>query len=227
MTIEPIQLPNQEYYYRDTYICTVDLDQKSKHNFTGDNGKEFTLFIPATQVKNHRLAHPNYATIETATLGSQFKKGDGLVTLHFTFEDEAFRPKVYYNQDGTDYFKVQNVDVIAGVVNEKLIPREGILFCKPVTGKLLNTQLEMLDKYAGKRRDIAIVDNVWEGCTKYRKGDYLILNKGADYYFDWQGTEYMKVDTYFDDVLAKVDSEQWRVDEERLHATHGEITELY
>lgn len=224
--IELIDTSKQPYYFRDTYVCTTDQDQKNKHNFIGDNGEELSLFVVSSEVKNHRLAHPNYGVIAEATPNSQFKVGDGLITNHFTFQDEAFKPKVFYSKDGIDYYKVINLDIIAGVVNNELVLREGVMFCEPIYGDLIETTLYAGSEYHGKRRDIAKVVQVWEGCTNYKVGDYILLNKGADYYFDWKGKEYMKVDTYFDDVLGKSANPNMRILQERLHATHGETIQI-
>lgn len=210
------------YYFRDTYFCTVDLDQKKTHKFIGDNGKEFVLFIASESIQDHKYAHPNTGEIAFATEGAQFPVGTSILTTHFAFQDETFKSKGIFKESDVEYFKAVNLDIIAGIVDGELVPREGNLLCKPVLGKLVDTTVETTGKYEGKRRDIALVQKIWEGCTDYKVGDYVLLNKGGDYYFNHAGEEWMKVDTYFDDVFAIVDSPEWRIDEERLHAVHGE-----
>ncbi len=238
--MQPIQPSNQPYYFKDVYHVVCDQEQKNKHTFKAGKGfnaeqqmfygetgvEEYTLFIVSSEVKNHRLAHPNFGIITSATPNSQFKIGDGLLTNHFTFQDESFKPKIYFTKGETDYYKVINLDIIAGVVEGKLTPREGVMFCEPIIGDLIETSLFAGSEYHGKRRDIARVTEVWEGCTDYKAGDIIVLNKGADYYFDWEGKEYMKVDTYFDDVLGLSETEDIRILEERLHATHGETIQI-
>lgn len=228
--IKPLitQRQKDEYYYKDTYLCKVDMDQKRTHKFKGENGEEFKLFIPIERVLNHRLAHPNYGVIATATEGCQFKPGTELIVRHFTFEDEGRRPLIFYtDEQGVDYYKAQNFDVMFGIVDGELVCREGVLLCEGVEGKLVDTELEVLREHEGRRRDIAKVLKVWEGCTEYQVGDYVLLERGADYAFTHEGVEYLKVDHYFNDVLAVVDSPEWRIQETRLHVTdHGEKREF-
>lgn len=215
-----------KYYDKDQYIVTVDLEQKKKKTLTGANGEYINLIIKVDTNQNHRISHPNYATVESTSENTQFRKGDTIICNHFTFEDANREAKIYYSKDDVDYFKVTNLDLMFGVVNNELVCREGILLCEGVNGKLLDTSLEMLDDYDGRRRDIAKVLKVWDGCEEYKVGDYVILAKGGDYEFEHDKVNYLKVDTYFDDVLAICDSVDYRLTEIRQHAKHNEVKQL-
>ena len=170
--VRPLTPPTHiaKYYYRDTYVCTVDMEQKTKHSFKGENGEKFELYLDNKQVKNHRIAHPNLATITAVTKDCQFKVGDGLIVRHFTFEDDGFKPLIYFKDGNVDYYKATNFDVMFGIVDGEIICREGILLCEAVKDKLYQTDLELPVEYSGDRRDIAKVIKVWDGCTEFKVG---------------------------------------------------------
>ena len=218
---------NNSFWDKSSYLCSVDLEHKKKHYFKGDNGETFMLFLPMEEVANHRIAQANYGIIEYASLNSQFKVGDGLLVRHFTFENEDRKPNITCNYKNTDLFKVNNIDVMFGVVDGELIPREGVLLCEGIEGKFLDTELELYGDFIGKRRDVARVIKVWDGCEEFKVGDIVFLAKGGDYLFEWKGVEYTKVDYYFNDVIAIVPSEEWYSQELRLHAKdHTEIKQI-
>lgn len=213
---------NKDYYTRDRYIVTVDMEQKKKLSLKGKDGEDVDLTIRTDLNSNHRISHPNYATITATSKDCQFKVGTEVICNHFAFEDGDRKSKVLYSKDGVDYFSLENLDLMFAVIGGKLTPREGVLLCEPVDGKLIDTELEVLRDYEGHRRDIAKILDVWDGCKDYVAGEYVILAKGGDYLFDHNGKEYIKVDTYFDDDLAVVESPEWRLTEVREHAKHNE-----
>ena len=137
------------------------------------------LFLPMEEVANHRIAQANYGIIEYASPNSQFKVGDGLLVRHFTFENEDRKPNITCNYKNTDLFKVNNIDVMFGVVDGELIPREGVLLCEGIEGKFLDTELELYGDFIGKRRDVARVIKVWDGCEEFKVGDIVFLAKGG------------------------------------------------
>ena len=196
---------------RHKYICTVDREHRFKHEFEGDNGETYKLFLPTWLSADHRRAHPNIGTVQYASEGAQFKPGQMLFVRHFTFEDHEGNPLHFHVEDGVEYYRVHNWEVMAAIDGDKLIPREGILLCSAIREKLYDTFLELPPELDDYRRDIARVEQVWDGCTEYKEGDYVILAKGGDYPFDFNKREYLKVDTYSNDVIAKVDSTEWRL----------------
>lgn len=215
---------SNDYWNKATYLCSVDLEQKKNHTFKGDNGATFTLFLPMDDVSNHRVARPNYGTIEHVSGESEFNVGDGLIVRHFSFENEDRTPNIFMNHNGLDLYKVNNFDVMFGVRGDELIPRKGVLLCEGISGNLFNTTLELAGELTGKRRDLAKVLKTWEGCTEFKEGDIILLAKGGDYLFQWEGKEYTKVDHYFNDVIAIVPSEDWYTEELRTHSKdHNQI----
>lgn len=226
MKVKSVQLKTtNNYLYKDSYICSTDIEQKRSHNFTGDDGQKYSFYIPKGVIKNHRLAHPNYGRIVYSPEDAQFPVGTDIIVRHFTFENTSFEKQVLFEEDGEEYYKVTNFDLLFGIINDELIPREGVLLCEHVEGKLVNTSLQVTADLEGNRRDIAKVIKTWEGCTEYTVGDYVLLAKGGDYEFTFNEKPYLKVDHYLNDVIAVVDSPEWRVDEIRKHANdHNEVT---
>jgi hypothetical protein len=223
-----IPITNEKDFWTEaTYLVTVDLNQKRKKEIATEGGDKVKLTILTEFISNHRLKHPNYAKIVSTSGKAQFKAGEGLICNHFAFEDVENNSKHIYEKDRVKYYRVTNFDVMFGVVNGELIPREGVLLCEGVEDKLVNTNLHMTGDYVGKRRDIAKVIKTWEGCTNYEVGDYVLLEKGGDYLFEHNGKEYTKVDTYNADVLAIVDTPEVRIDEIRIHVkTHDDLVQI-
>lgn len=200
----------KDYLYRDAYLCTVDREHRHKHEFKGEDGKDYLLYLPKDKSNDHREKHPNIGTVASATPGAQFPVGTTVLCKHFTFEEQDNTPRIFYEKDGEIYYRAFNFHVMFAIEGNDLVPREGILLCEPIMDKLYDTTLELSGDNVDYRRDIAKVIKVWEGCTDYEVGDYVLLNKGGDYPFDFNGKEYLKVDTYFNDVIAVVDSKEVR-----------------
>lgn len=205
----------KEYPLRDGYLCTVDREHRHTHEFKGDNGETFTLFLPKDKSNDHREKHPNIGKVESKTNGAQFEVGDELLCKHFTFEQEDNTPKVFYEEDGVEYYRVFNRDVMFAIRGEELIPREGILLCEPIKDKLYESTLELAPVDVDYRRDVVKVLKVWDGCEEYKPGDFIMLAKGGDYPFTHKGKEYVKVDHYFGDVIAIVGDSNHRIKEIR------------
>lgn len=206
------------FWDEDIYICTTDIDQKKKKIIKGEGGKDLELYIGSDKNRNNRVSHPNYGTIVTTSKDAEFKKGDGVLVTHFTFENEAREKNVLFKQDGTEYFKVDNFQLMFGVVDGELIPRKYKLLCEPVYDKFFETSLLLTSEYEGGRRDIVKVVRTWKGCDIYKEGEYLLIEKNGDYYFDWEDKEYISVDHYFGDVLMKVPNTGWRKKEVHTHS---------
>src|SRR5690606_41804337 len=45
-----------------------------------------------------------------------------------------------------------------------------------------------------RRRDIAEIVKVWDGCKTYKVGQYVMLKLGGDYEFEHNGQKYIRVD---------------------------------
>ena len=198
------------------YLCTVDRDHRNRHTFGGADGQEYTLFLPKWLAGDHKQAHPNIGRVVSSSEGAEFNDIE-IFVKHFTFEESDGSPKIFYQQDGVDYYRVLNKDVICAIQGDMLIPREGVLLCEAVKEKLYDTTLELSADLIAPRRDIVVVKEVWQGCTKYKPGDYVLLSVGADYPFEFKGTEYLKVDTFNDDIIAVVDSKEWRQTNMKAH----------
>lgn len=204
------------YYTKDVYILTTDLSHKKKHEVQGTDVK---LEIATEYNNNHRVAHPNIGTIVIAPKNGQFKVGQQLICKHFTFESAERVPHVMYTKDGIDYFKATNFEVMFGIEEDgQLTPREGILLCEAIEG-IFQNEGQPDKEHTELRRDIAKVLKVWDGCEDYVVGEYVLLAKGGDYQFTHDGKDYLKVDAYFNDVLATVDTDDWKINEKRVHIT--------
>src|SRR5690606_1245663 len=142
----------KEYYTKDAYLCTCDREHRMVHEFEGEGGEKFTLFLPKDKSNDHREKHPNIGKIAYAPEGSQFKEGDELLCRHFTFELDDNTARVFYERDGEEYYKVINQDIMFGIRDGELIPREGVLLCEGIEDKLYHTTLELLASDIDVRR---------------------------------------------------------------------------
>lgn len=205
-----------DYQSKEWYLCTVDLQQKEKYEL---KGTDLTLFVDVDKGLNHRNMHPNIGVITHTAGDAKFKVGDKLLCKHFTFRDAKRNVRVFHQDyDRTDYFMVHNSNIMFGIADDKLVPREGVLLCEKVYPK--DNTLVGLKDILGSRRDVAKVLDVWEGCEDIKRGDYVLLASGGDYLFDWKDEEYIKADVYGNDVLAVIPNEDWEVNEIRRHVKH-------
>lgn len=205
---------SNQYYGKSYYLCTCDLNQLDKYKI-GDQ----SLTMLNIRNNNHRESHPNVGVITHCAGDTQFNVGDSILCHHFTFTGSDRKPKVFYTEDGVDYYKVTPREVFFKIDGDELIPREGNLLCKAIFDKLLNTTLELDASLQGNRRDTVIVEKVWEGCEEFKEGDYIMLQRGGDYQLTYNGESHLKVDVYFKDVMAIVDSPDWRINEVLKHVT--------
>lgn len=203
------------FYGKEWYLCTIDAEQKEKHKV---EGTDIELFIDADKGLNNRTKNPNIGTITHVAGNAKFKVGERLLTKHFCFKDSNRRLKIFHQEDGVDYYRVTNHDIMFGIVNDELVPREGVLLCDKVFPK--DTSIVGMKDIIGSRRDMVVVKKVWEGCTHIKEGDLVLIASGGDYLFDWNGEELIKVDTYMNDALAIVPSEDWEISEIRRHVKH-------
>lgn len=219
------EIESSLYEAKGCYICICDLDQKESKEIETPNGN-VKLYTPQKYNNNHRTAHPNIGTIIQTIGECQFGVGDEIMCTHFTFEKENKTPNHFFEQDGIKYYKVYSGDVLFKLSGEDLIPREGIVLSEPIFDKLISTTLELSGSLNDYRRDVVKVIKSWEGCEDYKTGDYLLLEKGGDYHFSYNGKDYVKSDDYFDDIIAVIDSPEWRTKELLLHAKgHSELTD--
>lgn len=200
--------PEYELEKSGAYVCTVDREHRHSHEFKGDDGKDYKLFLPKYLSNNHREKHPNIGTIVSATRGAQFPIGTRIYVNHFTFEDERGEPNIFFEQDGVEYYKVEPRQVMCSIGHHgELIPRKGVVLCEAVVGNPYDTVLDL----AGEpRRDVAKVVKVWDGGEDVVKpGEYILLARGGDYVFDHDNKEYLKVDHYNEDFIAVIEKPNW------------------
>jgi hypothetical protein len=219
------ELDKDDYNFSGCYIMTCDLEQKESKQIETVDG-QLTLYTPQKYNNNHRTAHPNVGTVVQVIGNCDFNVGDQLLCKHFAFEKENKTSNHFFEQDGIKYYKVYNAEIMFKVDGEELIPREGIVLSEPIYDKLTSTFLDLAGNLEDYRRDVAKVLKVWIGCTDYKPGDYIFLEKGGDYHFNFNGTDYVKSDDYFDDIAAVVDSKDWRAEELLIHQRdHSTVTD--
>ena len=115
------------------------------------------------------------------------------------------------------YFKVYNHEVMFGIEEDgELTPREGIILCEPIVGKLIDTFLEVSAEFIDYRRDVAKIIKSWDE-EMYPIDKFVLLEKGGDYYFEYNGKQLIKSDHYFDDIMAVMDEPNWRNKEVLTH----------
>jgi co-chaperonin GroES (HSP10) len=212
-----IDLFDESYCAKGFYLCTCDDYEEKESVKLGDT----TIFLNMKINNNHRVAHPQIGTIHSTAGDTCFEAGDKVICVHMAFTNEDKSPKVYIQDGETIYSKIANLDIIAKIDGDKLIPRDGILLCETIKDNLLRTTLQLAGDLHGKRRDLLKVTQMGNGVGEDIKiGDLILVEEGADYLFEYKGKEYARVDYYFDDVLGVVDSQDWRVDDLRKHATN-------
>lgn len=212
----------ERYEIRDLYIVTADLEQKEWKEVGGVKLKMVNAFN-----RDNRQTRPTIGKILWASEGSQFKVGDEIICRHFTFEDSDGN-RQHFIEDPVygKLFMVNNYNLMFAIDDSgELIPREGVLLCKPVYGKFKHTDLEVAPEYEGRRRDIAEIVKVWDGCKTYKVGQYVMLKLGGDYEFEHNGQKYIRVDTYNEDDYAIVDSPDWYDGVLRKHETRNLSTD--
>lgn len=205
----------EDKYSRHEYYLTTDVEQKNTVNLHG-----VKIYTGADIASNHRESHPNIGTVvKTSEVGDeQFSVGDVVLVDHFKFTDLHRKKEVFHVlEEGVELYRALIGEIFFKIKDDGLECREGVLLCENVIGKFVESSLHLSEELDGKRRDIAKVTQVWEGCEKYKIGDYVLLNKGGDYRFEFNKKEYIKVDTYFDDDLAIVEDEHWIFEDIRKH----------
>lgn len=190
---------------KDCYIMTCDLEQKEWHEL-GNTG----ILLKRVNAYNddNRQTRPTIGTIVYASEGAPLKVGMKAICRHFTFENsDGSRTNFSEDEELGKLFLVDNYNLCFGIdENDNLINREGVLLCKPIYGKFKDTTVELASDYEGRRRDIAQVVQVWNGCTEFKVGDYVMLKLGGDYEFKHNGETYLRVDAQNNDVYAISDS---------------------
>lgn len=203
---------SDKYYEEGYYLCTVDLTQKDVYQ----NGSLAIQMLNRSN-NNHRVSHPNVATITHCVGKTEFNVGDTILCHHFTFTGSDRKPKVHITKNGVDYYKVTHRELFFKIDGDRLIPREGNLVCEAIYDKLIDTFLHLSEDLVDNRRDVVKVLTVWDGCEEFKEGDFIMLQKGGDYELSHNGKSFLKVDTYFKDVMAIVGDPNWRISEVRKH----------
>lgn len=196
----------------------LDKEEKEKYSFKGNNGEDFTLYIPTESINNQKDAFPTTGVV-VAAYGDNpdFKEGDLVIVEQNVFRksERKFRDwDIFWEtEEHGELFRAFAIDTFVRIVNDStLVPRKGILICENVYKENYTTTLsiELPDSAKAKRRDIVRVVTTWDGDDcEYKAGDYLLIQRSADWRFNHGGKEYSKIDTYFDDVLAVVDTDKW------------------
>lgn len=199
------------------FLKMVDPQEKEKHHFKSYTGEQMHLFISTDHISNQILTNPTTGQIVSKAGDTDFEVGDTVIVEQNVFLDrsEITNPKwntIYTMPDGTELFRVLNYDVFFKVdpVTEKITPRRGALLCESVydhSVKLIGGGEHEDTKYP--RRDMVRVVETWEGDDTYKPGDLLLIEEGGDWRVRFKDRDLIKVDTYTNDVLAKVESESW------------------
>lgn len=198
-------------------VKAVDKEEKEKHIFTGEDGINHVLYIPTESINNQISAYPTTAeVVESFGEDPTFKAGDIVIVEQNVMRtpERGFREwNVFYeDEEHGELYRSFGIDTFVRINPDKsLTPRKGILICETTYRDNYSTTLdiELPDSAKTKRRDLVRVTTVWDGCDEYKTGDYLLIERSADWRFSLDGKEHIKVDTFFNDVIAVVDSESW------------------
>lgn len=196
--IEDPELSQDTFGKDEMYVMTADLEQNETKEIKKFDGGTVTLYTPQKYNANFRTALPKIGTI-TRAIGKdcKFSAGTKLLCSHFTFVNEKRESTHFSEIDGVKYYRVTNLDILAGVVGGQLIPQDEVIICEPVVGKLIKTDLELGDGLIDMRRDVAKILTVPEKYKDtYAVGNYLFLDEGADYLFDFNGKTFIAVELF-------------------------------
>lgn len=214
-----------DYRVDGAYLVTVpDINHHEKIVVNGEGGKEFILYKPdAIFSGDMRNKFANQVKVEASFGDTCFIPGDVLRVEHACLVNNSGKYDPFYvGEDGTNYFKVMNYAALFKIENNELVPRDYILLCEPIEDKAYETTLDLSADLIFNRRDLVRVVRVWEGCTDYKEGDLILIEKNSDYPLQWNKKDYVKVDTFSgQEVLAIVGSTGWRKKEVHRHAKHN------
>lgn len=203
--IEDPEYSKESFGKDELYIMTADLEQNEEKEIERFDGSKVILYTPQKYNANFRTALPKIGTIVRAEgADCKFKEGQQVLCTHFTFMDEYRRSTHFLEQDGVKYYRVSNLDIIAGIDGDKLIPQDEVILCEPVVDKLIKTTLELSDDLIDIRRDVAKILVVPE---KYKDtipvGNYLFLGEGADYLFEFNKVTYIAVELFLEGAIMQ------------------------
>lgn len=196
----------------------LDKEEKEKYSFKGNNGEDFTLYIPTESINNQKDAFPTTGVV-VAAYGDNpdFKEGDLVIVEQNVFRksERKFRDwDIFWEtEEHGELFRAFAIDTFCKINEDgTLTPREGVLICKNVYRENYSTALDLQlpDSAKSKRRDLVQVHTTWDSdeCN-YKVGDYLLIHRAADWRFKLKNEEYIVIDHYFEDVIAVVDSPDW------------------
>lgn len=216
------EFKKNNYEIRDLYILKTDLEQKEWKEVGGVKLKMVNAFN-----NDNRQTRPTIGEVVWSSEGAQFKSGTTVICRHFTFENsDGKRENFTEHPEHGKLFMASNYEISFAIDDsEQLVPREGVLLCKPVYGKFKHTSVELASEYEGRRRDIAEIVKVWGGCNDYKVGEFVLLKVGGDYEFEHNGEKFIRVDTYNEDDYAIVDSADWYDGVMRKHERRNLSTE--
>lgn len=196
----------KDYYKKDLYLLEcIDEDTYDKYDLGG-----IQIQIVTKYQKNGLHKFPVKGMIVQTNEESEFKKGEKVICKYDTFMNPSnSEKKVAIRRNGKEYYVAGNRNIICRANSDGTItPRRGILVCKPIHGKLVDTSMYVSGEMEGRRRDLVEVVQAFEG-SRAKVGDFLLTNLGGDYEF-YVGKElYLAVDEYFEDYYAIVGSKDW------------------
>ena len=201
--IEDPELSRETFGKDEMYVMTADLEQNESKQIKKFDGDVVTLYTPQKYNANFRTALPKIGTVVRA-IGKdcKFKEGTKILCSHFTFVNEKRQSTHFSEIDGVKYYRVSNLDILAGIVDGQLVPQDEVILCEPVKDKLIKTDLELGDNLIDIRRDVAKILVVPEKYKEiYKVGSYLFLNEGADYLFEYEGVTYTAVELFLEGAI--------------------------
>ena len=199
-------------------LKVLDKEEKEKYTFIGDSGEEHTLYIPVESINNTTVSFPTTGVVVEAFGDSpDFSPGDLVVCEQNVFRapDRTHRKwdVLYETEEHGELFRAFNLDVFARINQDgTLTPRKGVVICENVMKENYSTTLaiELPDSAKTRRRDLVRARVVWSGGEDiYHPGDYLLIQRSADWRFKHKGEELIIIDHLFDDVIAIVGDDKW------------------
>lgn len=196
--IEDPELSRETFGKDEMYVMTADLEQNESKDIQKFDGDTVTLYTPQKYNPNFRTALPKIGTVvKTVGKDCKFKQGTKILCSHFTFMNEKRQSTHFSEIDGIKYYRVTNLDILAGIVEGQLIPQDEVILCEPVVDKLIKTTLEVGDNLIDMRRDVARIVSVPDKHKDtFPVGHYVFFDEGADYLFDYEGVTYIAVELF-------------------------------
>ena len=212
---------SKDFFKEDEYLMVCHKEEHLKRKL---KGSDVEIQLVTKGMANNLHKFPTRGrVVKTNRKDSWFKEGDELICKYHTFfntQGDDKKTLTAVDDDSVkevDLYLADNTKVIAKIDNGKLIPREGIIISEPLNGNLIDSKLELSGGLKGRRRDVLKVKYVWDGCTEYKEGDYVMVKMGGDYEFYFEGELHLSTDVYRKDIYAKVGDDKWYDDKNNKH----------